>query len=146
MGPLIELSAALDTQVPNAEALFRVGSSHSKVPLIDENGKFQHFACLFGYKERINGTGISSLNVFSCPTEDYDEYSTNYQNNRNNALSTISGIGGGGGAGPNGLSRKQEILVRSAIKYWVERHKHIVKYVWVMVVDESSTIQFWIDS
>lgn len=39
MGPLIELSAALDTQVPNAEALFRVGSSGSKAPLIDENGE-----------------------------------------------------------------------------------------------------------
>lgn len=37
MGPLIELSAALDTQVPNAEALFRIGSSGSKAPLI-ENG------------------------------------------------------------------------------------------------------------
>lgn len=31
--------------------------------------------------------------------------------------------------GPNGLSRKQEILVRSAIKYWVERHKHVVRFV-----------------
>lgn len=28
---------------------------------------------------------------------------------------------------PNGLSQKQEILARSAIKYWVERHKHIVR-------------------
>lgn len=32
------------------------------------------------------------------------------------------------GKGPNTLSRNQEVLVRSAIKYWVERHKHIVKY------------------
>lgn len=30
---------------------------------------------------------------------------------------------------PNGLSKKQEVLVRSAIKYWVERHKHVVRYV-----------------
>lgn len=30
---------------------------------------------------------------------------------------------------PNGLTRKQEIMVRSAIKYWVERHKHVVRYV-----------------
>lgn len=29
---------------------------------------------------------------------------------------------------PNGLSRKQEMMVRSAIKYWVERHKHVVRY------------------
>ncbi|GBP35406.1 Odorant receptor coreceptor [Eumeta japonica] len=29
---------------------------------------------------------------------------------------------------PNGLNAKQEMLARSAIKYWVERHKHIVRY------------------
>lgn len=28
---------------------------------------------------------------------------------------------------PNGLTKKQEIMVRSAIKYWVERHKHVVR-------------------
>lgn len=33
----------------------------------------------------------------------------------------------GGGVGPNGLSKKQELMVRSAIKYWVERHKHVVR-------------------
>lgn len=33
----------------------------------------------------------------------------------------------GGNVGPNGLTKKQELLVRSAIKYWVERHKHIVR-------------------
>lgn len=33
------------------------------------------------------------------------------------------------GKGPNNLTSNQEVLVRSAIKYWVERHKHIVKYV-----------------
>jgi gustatory receptor len=32
------------------------------------------------------------------------------------------------GKGPNNLSTNQEVLVRSAIKYWVERHKHVVKY------------------
>lgn len=32
------------------------------------------------------------------------------------------------GIGPNGLTRKQELMVRSAIKYWVERHKHVVRY------------------
>lgn len=31
------------------------------------------------------------------------------------------------GANPNNLSRKQEAMVRSAIKYWVERHKHVVR-------------------
>lgn len=29
---------------------------------------------------------------------------------------------------PNGLTQKQEMLARSAIKYWVERHKHVVRY------------------
>lgn len=42
MGPLIELSAALDTQVPNAEALFRVPSSGSKAALV-ENGKHAEY-------------------------------------------------------------------------------------------------------
>lgn len=48
----------------------------------------------------------------------------------------ISLRGGGGrlqtfgqqnGNNPNGLSQKQEMLARSAIKYWVERHKHVVR-------------------
>lgn len=30
---------------------------------------------------------------------------------------------------PNGLTKKQEMMVRSAIKYWVERHKHVVRSV-----------------
>lgn len=38
------------------------------------------------------------------------------------------GDGESNGKGPNNLSSNQEVLVRSAIKYWVERHKHIVKY------------------
>lgn len=46
---------------------------------------------------------------------------------RSGALQTFGS--GGGGIGPNGLSKKQELMVRSAIKYWVERHKHVVRYV-----------------
>lgn len=38
------------------------------------------------------------------------------------------GTNGVNGANPNGLTKKQEMLVRSAIKYWVERHKHVVRY------------------
>lgn len=34
---------------------------------------------------------------------------------------------GTNGANPNGLTKKQELMVRSAIKYWVERHKHVVR-------------------
>lgn len=30
------------------------------------------------------------------------------------------------GTNPNGLSKKQEMVVQGAIRYWVERHKHIV--------------------
>lgn len=57
-------------------------------------------------------------------SEDYDEYTSNYNNYQNSTLS-VNAISGG--SGPNGLTKKQEILVRSAIKYWVERHKHIVR-------------------
>lgn len=32
-----------------------------------------------------------------------------------------------GNGNPNGLTKKQEVMVRSAIKYWVERHKHVVR-------------------
>lgn len=39
-------------------------------------------------------------------------------------LQTFNGINGGN---PNGLTKKQEMMVRSAIKYWVERHKHVVR-------------------
>jgi len=47
-------------------------------------------------------------------------------------LQSFGGNGGGGnglvnGANPNGLTKKQEMMVRSAIKYWVERHKHVVR-------------------
>lgn len=31
------------------------------------------------------------------------------------------------GQNPNGLSKQQEEMVRNAIRYWVERHKHIVR-------------------
>lgn len=35
--------------------------------------------------------------------------------------------GNSNGNNPNGLTKKQELMVRSAIKYWVERHKHVVR-------------------
>lgn len=38
-----------------------------------------------------------------------------------------NGNGNGMGNNPNGLTKKQEMMVRSAIKYWVERHKHVVR-------------------
>jgi gustatory receptor len=42
------------------------------------------------------------------------------------APSTLQNFGMNGG-NPNGLTKKQEMMVRSAIKYWVERHKHVVR-------------------
>lgn len=43
------------------------------------------------------------------------------------APSTLQSFNGVNGNNPNGLTRKQELMVRSAIKYWVERHKHVVR-------------------
>jgi gustatory receptor len=50
-----------------------------------------------------------------------------FSNFRLNA-GTLANINSGS-VGPNGLTKKQELLVRSAIKYWVERHKHVVRWV-----------------
>ncbi|XP_025205994.1 odorant receptor coreceptor isoform X2 [Melanaphis sacchari] len=44
--------------------------------------------------------------------------------------------------GPNNLTSNQEVLVRSAIKYWVERHKHIVKYVSLITDCYGSALLF----
>jgi len=56
----------------------------------------------------------------------------NIYSNRQDFTATFrptAGMTFNGGVGPNGLTKKQEMLVRSAIKYWVERHKHIVRSV-----------------
>lgn len=45
------------------------------------------------------------------------------------APTTLQNFNGMNGNNPNGLSKKQEMMVRSAIKYWVERHKHVVRLV-----------------
>nr|XP_031838998.1 odorant receptor coreceptor isoform X3 [Nomia melanderi] len=51
-------------------------------------------------------------------------------NNRQDFTSTFrANAAVNGTVGPNGLTKNQEMLVRSAIKYWVERHKHIVRLV-----------------
>lgn len=47
------------------------------------------------------------------------------------APTTLQNFNGMNGNNPNGLTKKQELMVRSAIKYWVERHKHVVR--WVMI-------------
>lgn len=46
-------------------------------------------------------------------------------------------------ANPNGLSKKQEIMVRSAIKYWVERHKHVVRYVQIIMRKHCLFVRFF---
>lgn len=43
------------------------------------------------------------------------------------APTTLQSFNGMNGTNPNGLTKKQELMVRSAIKYWVERHKHVVR-------------------
>ncbi|XP_046737795.1 odorant receptor coreceptor isoform X1 [Diprion similis] len=105
MKPLIELSATLDTVVPHSNDLFKAGSTDhlrdNQPPPPSENDVLD-----------MDLRGIYS--------------------NRQDFTATFrstTGLGFSGGVGPNGLTKKQEILVRSAIKYWVERHKHVVRLV-----------------
>nr|QXE93250.1 odorant receptor 24 [Eucryptorrhynchus brandti] len=109
MKPLMELSATLDTYVPKSADLFKSpgsATSHDNLIENDYNAK----------NDELNLKGV---------------YSTRQElgslNFRSGALQTFGQ--GGGGVGPNGLTRKQELMVRSAIKYWVERHKHVVRLV-----------------
>ncbi|XP_035775220.1 odorant receptor coreceptor isoform X2 [Anopheles albimanus] len=110
MRPLMELSASLDTYRPNSAALFRAISAGSKSELILNEEKEPEPVKDFDL------SGIYSSKAdwgaqFRAPTtlQTFDE------NGRN--------------GNPNGLSRNQEMMVRSAIKYWVERHKHVVRLV-----------------
>ncbi|XP_046805450.1 odorant receptor coreceptor isoform X1 [Lucilia cuprina] len=105
MKPLMELSASLDTYRPNSAALFRSLSANSKSELIINEEKEP--------PSDLDMTGIYSTKAdwgaqFRAPT----------------TLQTFNGVNGGN---PNGLTKKQEMMVRSAIKYWVERHKHVVR-------------------
>lgn len=54
-------------------------------------------------------------------------YSTRQELGGHYRTGALQTFGQTGGIGPNGLSKKQELMVRSAIKYWVERHKHVVR-------------------
>ncbi|XP_030747553.1 odorant receptor coreceptor [Sitophilus oryzae] len=108
MKPLMELSASLDTYVPKSADLFKSPSATSHDNLIENDYNPKN--------DELNLKGV---------------YSTRQElgnlNFRSGALQTFGQ--GGGGVGPNGLSKKQELMVRSAIKYWVERHKHVVRLV-----------------
>ncbi|XP_033216466.1 odorant receptor coreceptor [Belonocnema kinseyi] len=105
MKPLMELSATLDTVVPNSSELFKAGSAEhlrdNPSPSAGEN----------------NMLDLDVRGIYS---------------NRQDFTATFrptAGMTFNGGVGPNGLTKKQEMLVRSAIKYWVERHKHVVRLV-----------------
>ncbi|XP_067015625.2 odorant receptor coreceptor [Anabrus simplex] len=101
MRPLMELSAALDTLVPHTTELFRAASAASTDQFNDQQES-------------------ESVNIRSIYSNQRDF--SGFQ--RNSAMALQSGT-----IGPNGLTKKQELLVRSAIKYWVERHKHVVRFV-----------------
>ncbi|CAH0549251.1 unnamed protein product [Brassicogethes aeneus] len=107
MKPLMELSATLDTYVPKSADLFRAPSANND-NLIEND-----------YNEK-NNDDLNLKGIYSTRQELGGHF-------RSGALQTFGQ--GGGGVGPNGLTKKQELMVRSAIKYWVERHKHVVRLV-----------------
>lgn len=121
MKSLMELSASLDTYRPNSGAIFRTGSGDSKSALVAH--------------ERMRNLWMDHK-----PTENKNLIHTEIEDNDLNGLynskadwgaqfkapSTLQNFNS---HNPNGLSRKQEMMVRNAIKYWVERHKHVVRWV-----------------
>ncbi|XP_076749006.1 odorant receptor co-receptor isoform X2 [Xylocopa sonorina] len=110
MKPLMEFSATLDTVVPNSGDLFKAGSA-----------------------EHVRENEPPPPPTPPPPGENMlDMDLRGIYNNRTDFTATFrptAGMTFNGGVGPNGLTKKQEMLVRSAIKYWVERHKHIVRLV-----------------
>ncbi|NP_001310774.1 Odorant receptor co-receptor [Cephus cinctus] len=109
MKPLMELSATLDTVVPHTNELFKAGSTDH---LRDTQGT-QPMAP----PPNENMLDMDLRGIYS----NRQDFTATFR--------TAAGMNFNGGVGPNGLTKKQEMLVRSAIKYWVERHKHIVRLV-----------------
>nr|AKC58535.1 odorant co-receptor [Anomala corpulenta] len=105
MKPLMELSATLDTYVPKSADLFRAPSASSQDNLVDSD-----------YNQSNEDANLRNLYTT------HQEMGVTYRSGNLQEFSS-------GGIGPNGLSKKQELMVRSAIKYWVERHKHVVRLV-----------------
>ncbi|XP_063388574.1 odorant receptor coreceptor [Cydia fagiglandana] len=101
MKPLMELSAALDTYRPNTAELFRASSTEKseKVPEPTDMDIRGIYSTQQDFGMMLRGAG-GRLQNFNSPNPN-----------------------------PNGLTQKQEMLARSAIKYWVERHKHVVRLV-----------------
>ncbi|XP_066591214.1 odorant receptor coreceptor [Prorops nasuta] len=108
MKPLMELSATLDTVVPNSSELFKAGSADH----LRENQEIQ--------PPPAQGENMLDLDLRGIYSNRQDFTAT---------FRPTAGMTFNGGVGPNGLTKKQEMLVRSAIKYWVERHKHVVRLV-----------------
>ncbi|XP_077288453.1 odorant receptor co-receptor isoform X2 [Arctopsyche grandis] len=106
MKPLMELSASLDTYRPNTGDLFRTGSGDSQTKLVEAEEPLT----------------VDLRTIYS----NKHDFGMNFRTG--STLQTF-GTNGVNGANPNGLTKKQEMLVRSAIKYWVERHKHVVRFV-----------------
>ncbi|XP_017890983.1 odorant receptor coreceptor [Ceratina calcarata] len=109
MKPLMEFSATLDTVVPHSGELFKSTSAERArddlppPPTPPPPGE--------------NMLDMDLRGVYSNRTD----FTATFR--------PTAGMNFNGGVGPNGLTKKQEMLVRSAIKYWVERHKHIVRLV-----------------
>nr|AII15784.1 odorant receptor co-receptor [Sitotroga cerealella] len=99
--PLMELSASLDTYRPNTAELFRASSTEKseKVPDPVDLDIRGIYSTQQDFGVTLRGAGGRLQNFGQNPPN------------------------------PNGLTQKQEMLVRSAIKYWVERHKHVVRLV-----------------
>ncbi|CAK1541788.1 unnamed protein product [Leptosia nina] len=100
MKPLMELSASLDTYRPNTADLFRVSST-------DKNEK--------------EPLDLDIRGIYSTQTD--------FGMTLRGGGSRLQTFGQPPSNNPNGLTQKQEMLARSAIKYWVERHKHVVRLV-----------------
>lgn len=121
MRPLMELSATLDTYRPNSAALFRSISAGSKSELIINEGKFsfslkssspRETDLIFFFKLENEKNGNYDLNISAIYNTKAD-WGAQFR-----APSTLQNFNGNN---PNGLTKKQEMMVRSAIKYWVER-------------------------
>ncbi|GLV36822.1 Odorant receptor co-receptor [Carabus blaptoides fortunei] len=109
MKPLMELSATLDTYNPKSADLFRANSANSQDNLTENE-----------YNNQKNDSTLDLRGVYNSRHEFGGHF-------RGGALQQFGTDATG--IGPNGLSKKQELMVRSAIKYWVERHKHVVRLV-----------------
>jgi odorant receptor len=125
MRPLMELSASLDTYRPNSAALFRSISTGSKSELILNDGKMMNV-------HRRRRFSHNFTHHLENEKNNYDLNISAIYNTKNDwgaqfrAPTTLQNFKGDN---PNGLTKKQELMVRSAIKYWVERHKHVVRLV-----------------